>query len=67
MVVRATITYATIVWWPRVKFKTSRAKLSMLQRMAFLGITGSMRMTPTAAPEVFFALLPLYLKSEAEA
>jgi hypothetical protein len=37
---------------PRVKLKTSQAELCKLQRMACLGITGTMRRAPTAAMEV---------------
>jgi hypothetical protein len=35
-VVRPIVTYAATVWWPRVKFKTSQAELSKLQRVACL-------------------------------
>jgi hypothetical protein len=31
------------VLWPRVKYKTRRVKLSKLQRLACLGITGDTR------------------------
>jgi hypothetical protein len=64
---RTIFTYATIVWWPRVKFKTSKAELSKLQTMACLGITGAMITAPTAAMEVLLGLLPLHLQLEAEA
>jgi hypothetical protein len=55
MVVRPIVTYATAVWWPRIKFKTSKVELSKLQRMACLGITGAMKTAPTAANEVLEA------------
>jgi len=67
MAIRSIVTYATTVWWPRVEYKTSRAKLSKLQRLACLGITGAIRMAPTAAIEVLLGLPPLHLKMEAEA
>jgi hypothetical protein len=67
VVVRPIVTYAATVWWPRVKFRTSRAELSNLQRMACLGITGAMRTAPPAATEVLFGLPPLHLQLEAEA
>jgi hypothetical protein len=67
MVVRPIITYAAMNWWPRLKYKTSQAKLSKLKRLACLGITGAMRTTPTAATEVLLGLPPLHLKIEAEA
>jgi hypothetical protein len=66
-VVRSIITYAATVWWPRVNLKTSQAQLSKLQRMAYLGITGTMRTAPTAAMEVLLGLPPLHLQVEAEA
>jgi hypothetical protein len=56
MVVRSIVTYAAIVWWPRVKFRTSRAELSKLQIMTCLGITGAMRAAPTATIEVLLGL-----------
>jgi hypothetical protein len=55
-VVRFIITYAATVWWPRVELKKKQAKLSELQRMACLGITGAMKTAPTAAIEVLFGL-----------
>jgi hypothetical protein len=55
------------VWWPRIKYGTSRAELSKLQRMTCLGITGAMRTAPTAAIEVLLGLPPLHLQLEAEA
>jgi hypothetical protein len=67
MVVRPIVIYAATVWWPRVKFKTSKAELSKLQRMACLGIDGSMKTAPTTAIEVLIGLLPLHLQLEAEA
>jgi hypothetical protein len=67
MVVRPVITYTTIVWWPRVQHKTSRAKLSKLQRLVCLGITGAIRMAPTAPVEVLLGPPHLHLKTKAEA
>jgi hypothetical protein len=51
MVVRRIITYAAMIWWPRLKYKISQAKLSKLQRLAWLGITGATRTAPTVAIE----------------
>jgi hypothetical protein len=62
MVVRPIVTYAATVWWPRIKYGTSRAELSKLQRMACLGITGAMRTAPAAAIEVLLGLPPLHLQ-----
>jgi hypothetical protein len=66
-VVRPIVTYAATVWWPRVKFKTSQAELSKMQRVAFHGITGAIKTAPTASMEVLLGLLPLHLQVEAEA
>jgi hypothetical protein len=67
VVVRPIVTYAATVWWPRIKYGTSRAELSKLQRMACLGITGAIRTAPTAAIEVLLGLSPLHLQLEVEA
>jgi hypothetical protein len=64
--VRPTVTYAATVWWPAVEYKTCKAELSKLQRMAYLGITGAMR-TPTAAIRVLLGLPPPHLQLGAEA
>jgi hypothetical protein len=55
VVVRPISTYAATVWCPAVKFRTSRAELSKVQRMASLGITGT-RTAPTAAIAVLLGL-----------
>jgi hypothetical protein len=57
-VVRPIVTYATTIWWLRVKLKTSQAELSKLQRMACLEIKGAMRTAPPAAMEVLLGLPP---------
>jgi hypothetical protein len=44
------------LWWPRVKYKTRRAELSKLQRMASLDITATIRTAPKAAIEVLLEL-----------
>lgn len=46
------MTYAAMVWWPRVKYKTSQTKVSKLHKLALLGMTGAMGTAPTAAGEV---------------
>jgi hypothetical protein len=66
-VVRPIITYAATIWLPRVKLNTSQAEFTKLQRMACLGITGTIRTAPTAAKEVHLVLPPLHLQVEAEA
>jgi hypothetical protein len=67
MVVRPIITYAAMIWWPRLKYKTSQAKMNKLQKLASLGITGPMRTAPIAATAVLLGLPSLHLKIEAEA
>jgi hypothetical protein len=67
VVVRPIVTYAATVWWSRIKYGTSKAELSKLQRMACLGITGAIRTVPTTAIEVLLGLPPLHLQLEAEA
>lgn len=44
-----TITYATIQWWPTIKYKT---ELSKLHRLAYIGITGATRTASNAANAV---------------
>jgi hypothetical protein len=61
------VIYAATVWWPRVKFKTCKAELSKLQWMAYLGITGTIRTTPTGATEVLLGLPSQHMQLEAEA
>jgi hypothetical protein len=61
VVVRPIVIYAAAaVWWPGVNFRKSRAELSKLQRLACLGITGAMRIAPTAAIGVLLGLPPLH-------
>jgi hypothetical protein len=66
MVIRPITTYTTKMWWQRVDYKTSRAKPSMLRRLACLGKTGAIRTGPTAATEALLGLPSLPLKLEAE-
>ena len=54
------------MWWPRVKLRSCRIELSELQRVAFMGITGAFRTTPTAALEVLLDLPPLHVWALAE-
>lgn len=61
MVVRPMITYASLVWWTKMRQRTAITELSKVQRLACLGITGAMRSTPTAAMEVLLDLPPFIL------
>jgi hypothetical protein len=67
MVARPVATYAAIVWWPRVKYKTIKVRLTKLQRISCLGITGAKKTAPTAVTEVLLVLPSLHLQLEAEA
>jgi len=53
MVVRPVTTYTTAVWHPRATNKTIRDKLSILQSLSCVDITGDVKLTPAAAIEVF--------------
>jgi len=53
--IRPSITFASLVWWPGSQTASAQKKLSRVQRLACLGITGAMRTTPTNAVE---ALIP---------
>ncbi|KAI5735212.1 hypothetical protein M8J77_015582 [Diaphorina citri] len=61
MVVRPTITYGALVWWPKTEQATVIKKLRSLQRQACIGITGTMKTTPTLALETILNLPPLEL------
>ena len=67
-IARPRITYAALVWWPKVEVMAAQAKLNKLQRLACLTVTSAMRTTPTAAMEAMLHLPPLHLhvKKEAE-
>jgi hypothetical protein len=65
--VKPILSYALLVWWKRVELKNAQKRLSLLQRMTCLGITGGMRSTPTSVLEVMLMLPPLYLFIKQEA
>jgi hypothetical protein len=64
--IRPSILHAALVWWPKVKQKTTKIHLGRIQRMACLAITGAMKSTPTAAMDVLLNLTPLDLLITAE-
>jgi aspartyl/asparaginyl-tRNA synthetase len=66
-VIRPSILYAALVWWCKVKQKTTKTQIDRIQRMACLAITGVIKSTPTAAMEVLLNLNPLDLLIMAEA
>ncbi|MCP3668244.1 MAG: hypothetical protein GY696_38110, partial [Gammaproteobacteria bacterium] len=67
-IVRPMIMYASPIWWkgPAEVIALQR-HLSVLQRIALVGITGVMSTTPTAALENMLNLAPLHVLAEAEA
>jgi hypothetical protein len=42
-VVRLILSYASLVWWKRVELKNAQKRLSHLQHVMCLGITGGIR------------------------
>jgi hypothetical protein len=66
-VVRPILSYALLVWWKRVDLKNTKKRLSHLQRMTCLGITGGIRSIPTSALEVMLMWPPLHLFIKQEA
>jgi hypothetical protein len=60
-VIRPSIYYGALVWWPKAMQQTTKTQLGRIQRMACLAVTGAMRSTPTAAMEVLLDLNPLDL------
>lgn len=66
-VIRPMITYGCLVWWPKLEQRQATTKLSKVQRLACLCITGAMRSSPTAAMETMLNLPPLdiFIKGEA--
>src|SRR5436190_18658051 len=60
------VTYASMVWWPRVEAKGTKSKLQKLQRLACLSITGAMTSCPTVALEAMLGLTPLWLEKKDE-
>jgi len=66
-VIRPIISYAAVVWWPRVTLITASKQLDHIQRLACLYITGAVRTTPTAALELIIGIspLPIHIRQEA--
>jgi hypothetical protein len=65
-VVKPSITYAFLVWWPVCETARAKQQLSTIQRLACLGITGALRTTPTNV-EALIGLPPLDLVVQGEA
>ena len=67
VIVRPSVTYASLVWWPGCPTASAKKKLSKIRRLARLGITGAIGTTPTSAVEVLICLPPLDLVVQSEA
>ena len=59
MLVKPMMTYASMVWWTKMRQPTAVNELRRVQRLACLSITGAMRTTATAAMEVLLNLPPI--------
>jgi hypothetical protein len=66
-IIRLSVTFASLVRWPGCQTASAMKKLSRIQRLACLGITGAMRTTPTNAVEALLCLPPLELVVQSEA
>ena len=66
-VIRPSVTFASLVWWPGCHMACAKRKLSRVQKSACLGITGAMCTTPTNAMEALICLPPLDLVVQSEA
>ena len=62
-----TVSFTCLVWWPGCQTASAKKKLSKVQRLACLGITGAIHMTPAGAMEalVGLPLRDLVIKGEA--
>ena len=66
-IIRLSITFASLVWWPGCQTASAKRKLSRVQILACLGITGAIHTTPTNAVEALICLPPLDLVVQGEA
>jgi hypothetical protein len=60
-IIRPSITFASLVWWPGYQTGIAKRKLSRIWRLACLGITGAMHTTPVNAVKALICLPPLDL------
>jgi hypothetical protein len=66
-VISLSVTFAPLVWGPGCQTANAKKKLSRIQRMACLGITGAVCTTSTCAMEALICLPPLELVVQSEA
>ena len=50
-IIRPSITFASLVWWPGCQMASAKNRLSRMQRLVCLGITGAMYTTAAVAME----------------
>ncbi|KAI5705593.1 hypothetical protein M8J75_000064 [Diaphorina citri] len=58
-VIRPTVTYCAVVWWPKTDQRQAKELLDKIQRLGCLCITSAMSSTPTLAMETLLGLTPL--------
>lgn len=66
-IVRPILAYGCLVWWQKGEVRTVQTKLSHLQRMCLMALSGAYSTTPTAALEALFDVAPLHIHLEQEA
>ena len=60
-IITPSIAFASFVWWPGCQTASAKKKLSGVQILACLGMSGAMRTTPTNDVEALICLPPLEL------
>ena len=60
-IIQPSITLASLIWWHGCQTVNAKKRLSRIQRLACLGITGAMHASPTGAMEALAGLPPLQL------
>jgi ribonuclease HI len=66
-IIKPMVMYGSVVWWHRASCDYLKRRLTRLQRLACVMITGCFKTTPTAALEAFLNILPLHMAVEVEA
>jgi len=60
-IIRPSITFTCLVWWPGCQTAIAKKKLSTVQRLAYLGTMGAICTNPTNAVEALICLPSLEL------
>jgi hypothetical protein len=60
------LTYRSTAWWPKFTRRVNETKLTKLQRLAYLAVTGASRIARTAVVEVLLGI-PHQVMNEVEA